>query len=284
MNLKHLALAASALAIMAGCQKEIGKTVNASDEVRFSTNIRSIGTKADKVSFAENDLVNVYMVETGQALSDSKSYKVTSENKLTPSGTDKWKYPLSGNVDFYAVHPSTATVSEGKLSLDFNNDYIYAVKKNQARTADEVALTFNHALSKLTLVISKGATVSSLQGLTVKITGMPKTATVSLSDSQYTPGEAQEIVLVDNSTETGESLTLTTYAIPGTFASAKIVFTLNEKTIEGAIGTFNFEAGKEIRQPVTLNQDANVTFGTATISAWTPLAENADMPVVLPAE
>lgn len=287
MRITNLLLAGAATLALAACSSiddnstwdgKSGGTVKFSSFIEGQKAVKATGTQ-----WAAGDAVGVYMKATGAELgaATAANYKYITDDRgnLTAAAADQAiAYPESGNVDFVAYYPYTATVSGTSVAVDVADqsnqaaiDLLYSNNAvNQTSGSEAVNLGFIHQLSSIKLTITADATVASTAGLKVSLTGVPTSGTFDLANGTLTPatttGNIALNVATDGKAAEGIVLPLTSTS------AAKLQFVLGDKTVEAALPVSALAAGSRYAIPVKLTVSggqAYVSFGAATITDWT---------------
>jgi hypothetical protein len=282
------AAAILAAAVATSCSRS-DEPVTGNDrvEVKFSANTAEIRTRVADNSWTVNDPVGIYMIGAsgtlapGNIVEDAGNRQYTADAagsgsvSFTPEGGEAIYYPVSGNVEFIAYHPYSASVtSDFKLPVSVAEqtdpsaiDALYA-KTNGAynKSKNPVDLQFTHRLVKLAFTIEAGdGVIESLSGLTVNITSQQTAATLNLTDGTVTPegaasaitantvtdGSAYGAIVLPNGDVAGMTFTFTT-AAGGTY--------------EVAVPAGSWASGKKYTYEVTLKR--NEAEITGTVSGW----------------
>lgn len=166
------------IAALVSCSKEATSVID-SNEMRFKMAIS--GTKASSSAFEVGDKVAIWAVEQN---GDSEMPLQISGNLLNNEGLTLGESGWTGRMpfywgdapcNFYAVYPylvatsierqvfsvctdQTLESTENGLSAYEASDLLYASAKNVSRSADGVALSFDHMMSKCVVNILKGET------------------------------------------------------------------------------------------------------------------------------
>lgn len=115
---------------------------------------------------------------------------------------NKYYYPQSSSVDFYACHPveRALDVTAGEVSIDYtqdsSEDLIVAVKKGVQSQTGDVQLVFDHVLSQLCFT-AKGSDSNVdyvLKSIDVKA---PNGGTYTFSDGEWTRGNLASVGFFD---------------------------------------------------------------------------------------
>lgn len=181
--------------LLVGCNNELVITDQETEKVQpilLSSKIdlgvntfRNSFLRVQDTQFENGRKLNLFVTETGDL--DEILYNVV----ITADGNGGFThqpmfYPMSGNnIDFYAVHPQSASADLSN-TLTFSvatdqtavadylqSDLLYASKANVARTKNSVLLNFSHKLSKLSFTVAESdeadlALLSKLNILNVK--------------------------------------------------------------------------------------------------------------------
>ena len=287
MRLKSLFLtgAAAALALTSCTSLDDNSTWDGqTSNVTFKSYISGQkSVKASGTTWADGDNVGIYMkatgAELGAATAANKQYVADSRGNLSAANTAQAiAYPESGNVDFVAYYPYTATVSGTSVAIDVTDqtsqadiDLLYSDNAtNISASSSAVNLGFSHELSNIILTITTDATIASTSGLAVTLTGTKAEASFDLNDGTLTPASATaDIALNVNSAGTQAEAIV----IPqDDLSAAKLKFTLNGTAVEAALPLTALAQGTRYTIPVTLTISGGqtyVSFGTATITDWT---------------
>ncbi len=253
--------------------------------VKFSSSIDGlIPSRAVGSGWESNDAIGVYMLKTGQALSEAnivdgaanREYVTASgDGNFAPAVGQTILYPADGSsVDFIAYYPY-ATIAAYQYAVNVENqtsqpdiDLLYANNAkglNKDNTA--ASLTFSHQLAKMVFNIKAGSGISSLEGLNITLNGMKTQASFALADGT---------LAVDNAS--GKELTVKmSPAVEGVVGEAIIlpVNALNDGNIVFTLpmGAYkwNIPAGQEYAKGKKYTYDVELTNSgggiTASISA-----------------
>ncbi|WP_448779340.1 fimbrillin family protein [Bacteroides congonensis] len=259
-----------------------------SQAVSFTSQIQGAKTRATNNAWdAEgSDEVGILVKQNG-VFGDvvNKHYYVSAEGNLsTASADDAIYYPADGSkVDFVAYYPYSAVLADNAYAIDVTNqspqsaiDLLYSINatnKDKNVTAP-VQLTFKHQLTKIVLNITKDATIPTLEGLKVAITGTKTKGSFALLNGALTPDDASTKAieaLVNKAGTLAEAIILPVNNLSG----AKITFTLGGETKSWNIPEGqNYAAGTQHTYPVTIKETGgkiSVSFGDASIDDWTPV-------------
>jgi hypothetical protein len=212
-------------------------------EVIFSTQaLLRTRTSSDGNQWVDTDRVGIFMLNADGTLpgslidgAENRQYAVSSQNATTGttyftpvSDADNIYYPQSGYVDFIACYPykptGTGGISNaGLYPIDVHNqsdpsaiNLLYAKTTNKSKNQNEVNLTFEHILCKLTLNVTKDMGLGNVNfaNLTATIDGMPATADFALNTKQLTPGSPDSFLARKTTTAFGYEATFEAILIP----------------------------------------------------------------------
>lgn len=219
------------------------------------------------------------------ATAQNKKYIAQTNGTLTAASGNGIYLPESGSVDFIAYYPYTTSVSGNKIAVNVSDqskpaaiDLIYSngTKGVAATTSSNISLTFTHKLSKMTINVSKDATIETLNGLTIDMNGISTEGEFNLGNGTLTAtaGTNQKDVAMNVNAEgttataiilpTAASTDQTAVTLKFNLAGKSYTYTLTDASIfeEGKNVTFNANLSINNGKPV-------VTVGTATIEDWT---------------
>lgn len=306
---KKLFLTMVAAAFMlASCGNEENEVKESwNGEIRLSSSIEA-QTRAthslDKVLKA-GESVHVWIDDskspnadiTTESLYKNKVLTVEADSKL--SGGETMYFPQSGNtVNIYALHTNATLTGDefpGELTHTVaqdqkvatatagagyqGSDLVYAKIAGQARTADPISLEFTHMLSKIEVVLVKGAGVSDITSAEILNTKLK---------AVFTPSKTADFSVATDDTETiadSNPIAIDCEATPQTDASDDNKAILNEAIIvpqkltattefiriNGTLiyklpADKTFAAGKKYRYIVTANLSGLTV--TSSITDW----------------
>lgn len=241
-----------------------------------------------------NDEVGIYMMNSGSgidaATAQNKKYLAQTNGTLTAAPGNGIYLPESGNVDFIAYYPYTTSVSGNKIAVNVSDqsnpaaiDLIYSnsTKNIEATTATTISLAFTHQLTKMTLNVTKDATVETLNGLTVNMKGISTEGEFNLADGTLTATAGtnnKEVAMYMDAQ--GTTATATAIMLPTASSSDQTAITLTFN-LSGQSFTYTiddtsiFEKGTNVTFNANLsinNGKPVVTVGNATITDWTEKA------------
>lgn len=166
-------------------------------------------------------------VTSGNALYFNTDATYSSASSKYTIGNYFW--PQAGTtLNFYAVHPNSQAISvnaSGVATLSYtqngNTDLVVAKATAQSKPASggNVALTFDHALSLMTLNAKPKVTSGVFYKVTSASVSAPKSGTYAYASGTWTPATNADVTLVSTQTSISSSGTAmggkTSY-IPGT--------------------------------------------------------------------
>lgn len=258
--------------------------------VKFSSSIQGlIPSRAVGSGWDSNDAIGVFMLKSGQALSDAnivdgaanREYvTATGDGNFAPAVGQTISYPADGsNVDFIAYYPYAA-VANYQYAVNVENqtsqpaiDLLYANNaKGLNKNNTAAALSFSHQLVKMVFNIKAGTGISSLEGLNITLGGMKTKGTFALADGTLSIEEASAKELTVKLSPAvdgvvGEAIILPIAALNG----GSIVFTLPSGAFRWEIpANQEYAKGKKYTYDVELkNSGGGVTASiSATIEDW----------------
>lgn len=278
--------ALSTLALVSCTNNDDNSEWYGSEGIVFTTAIQS---RVSGNTWNANDEVGIYMMNAGgtidAATAQNKKYIAQTNGTLTAASGNGIYLPESGSVDFIAYYPYTTSVSGNKIAVNVSDqskpaaiDLIYSngTKGVAATTSSNISLTFTHKLSKMTINVSKDATIETLNGLTIDMNGISTEGEFNLGNGTLTATAStnQKDVTMNVNAEgttataiilpTAASTDQTAVTLKFNLAGKSYTYTLTDASIfeEGKNVTFNANLSINNGKPV-------VTVGTATIEDWT---------------
>lgn len=280
--------ALSTLTLMSCTNNDDNSEWYGSEGIVFTTAIQS---RVSGNTWNANDEVGIYMMNAGSgieaATAQNKKYIAQTNGTLTAAPGNGIYLPESGSVDFIAYYPYTTSVSGNKIAVNVSDqskpaaiDLIYSngTKGIEATTATTISLAFTHQLTKLTLNVTKDATVETLSGLNVTMKGISTEGEFNLADGTLTATagtnnkDVAMYIDAQGTTATATAIILPTAASTDQ-TSLNLTFNLNGQSFTHTISDASiFEKGTNVSFNAKLsinNGKPVVTVGNATISNWT---------------
>ena len=291
--------ALSTLALMSCTNNDDNSEWYGSEGIVFTTAIQS---RVSGNTWNANDEVGIYMMNAGDevgiymmnagsgieaATAQNKKYIAQTNGTLTAAPGNGIYLPESGSVDFIAYYPYTTSVSGNKIAVNVSDqskpaaiDLIYSngTKGIEATTATTISLAFTHQLTKLTLNVTKDATVETLSGLNVTMKGISTEGEFNLADGTLTATagtnnkDVAMYIDAQGTTATATAIILPTAASTDQ-TSLNLTFNLNGQSFTHTISDASiFEKGTNVSFNANLsinNGKPVVTVGNATINNWT---------------
>lgn len=279
--------ALSTLTLMSCTNNDDNSEWYGSEGIVFTTAIQS---RVSGNTWNANDEVGIYMMNAGSgieaATAQNKKYIAQTNGTLTAAPGNGIYLPESGSVDFIAYYPYTTSVSGNKIAVNVSDqskpaaiDLIYSngTKGIEATTATTISLAFTHQLTKLTLNVTKDATVETLSGLNVTMKGISTEGEFNLADGTLTATagtnnkDVAMYIDAQGTTATATAIILPTAASTDQ-TSLNLTFNLNGQSFTHTISDASiFEKGKNVSFNANLsinNGKPVVTIGAATIEDW----------------
>ena len=236
---------------------------------------------------------------TTESLYKNKVLTVEADSKL--SGGETMYFPQSGNtVNIYALHTNATLTGDefpGELTHTVaqdqkvatatagagyqGSDLVYAKIAGQARTADPISLEFTHMLSKIEVVLVKGAGVSDITSAEILNTKLKavftpsKTADFSVAtDNAETIADSNPIAIDCEATpqadasDDNKAILNEAIIVPQTLTETTEFIRINGTLIYKLPADKTFVAGKKYRYIVTANLSGLTV--TSSITDWSP--------------
>ncbi len=283
--IKKALFALLATSAVVGCTKDEGSGSYDSSNNIATFSSQSIDTRTNDAgtSWEAGDQIGIFS-DGFDTDYENVAYKALSSANKTDftlaDDEDPILYPnvaesASKTVDFYAYYPHSESVgSDGLVTIDISEqgdlgaiDFMTASSMDNSyylgKDYEDVEFEFVHKLSQIVLKISVNDNITYLKGLTARIEG------IETQGKYYTNGSNQgtlessitatdEVALtVDDDLDTAVTTTITAILHPGTYSSAKLIFTLDEADVEYSVTfattltascahTFNIALGNDI--------------------------------------
>lgn len=259
-----------AVSLFTACESPESTSDNGgtNDGIRFITAI----SRATGNQWEVNDSVGVFQVASGQDISNALAENVlyrTPDGDGTFSSNKPLFYPdgETTTYDFTAYYPykkgitTTYPVDVSRQTNLNKLDLLYARTNGQNATNTTVNLQFRHCLSNLLVEIKAGKDVTSLEKLSVTLTGCPTKATFDLETGKFTTGEnsVKDIPLNVKAGSDKLSATAEAIVIPASWTNCTLVF---RQPSEGSF-TYTFKdgeflAGKKYKLVATLSKEGTI--------------------------
>ena len=295
------------LAILASCSDTDvnGGLIADENQANFSGKIGELQTRVTDNSWENGDAIGIYALNAGAELSevaifDGKSnvkYTTDAEGNFTAAAAPI-NFPNDGDLDFVAYYPYTSPITDYKYSIDVTTqsdlaaiDLLYSDNaKGANKSAPNVALKFNHMLSKLMLNIQLGENLTSLAGLTASINDVIVDGELALVDGTVTPGDTRNDITPNVAIASGnETAVVTAIVVPNqNLEDVTITFSLAGKDYSWTPTTQELESTYKYAYTLKLTTDESgpivvpVKVG-ATINDWND-PNIGDTPIVLDPE
>lgn len=254
--------------------------------VSFSGNV--ITTRVNGSNWEDKDPIGIFMIKTGETLStlsiadsaNNKKYIFSQSNQAIVPATSKDTiyYPAKDKVDFIAYYPYTTRISSFSIPVNVSNqsvqanvDLLYSNNlKNIGLTTESQKLSFEHKLTKLKLVLTRGTgiTAEQMQGAIVTIENIPVKGILSLAAGELSVDNTSSTTLTLKTTTSGESAEA--IILPGsslnkticltTRSGVKRVYTVKEE---------NWAAKTEYQYTLSVERQIVPTVLEAEITPWT---------------
>jgi hypothetical protein len=226
------------------------------------------------------------------ALAANVPYKVANATSgaLAPSAT-AIEYPAQGNVFFAAYYPYEAVGSrvtaDGKFNVSLaDQSNPAAIDVLTAKTANvpatntaPVALTFKHALVKITVNIKAGngvtaAEVAAIAAGGVELVATPGSATIDLNGGSVAVGAVADIPLAKAATAaSGYEATFEAIVAPSSGAGRTLSVEVDGRTVVWAIpANAPFESGYHYTYWGEVTENS-FNVNSSSITPWTPNAK-----------
>lgn len=237
-------------------------------------------TRAAGTTWASNDAIGIFMMQSGTALAANKQYSVSdiSTGALNPELGHEMYYPMDDiPVDFIAYYPyepgatlaTPINVKIGEQTDQPSFDLLYSNNGTGSKTTTApVNLEFEHKLAKIVMNTTADANVgTAITGMVVKITGMNTKNTFDLTTGSLGATPDTPLSITPQTLTDGSSYDA--IIMPGSYAAGAVTvdFTVGGETFTWTLPTTEFKGGNEYTYDVTLKRTGVEV--TGTITPWT---------------
>ncbi|MFR9603100.1 MAG: fimbrillin family protein [Rikenellaceae bacterium] len=256
--MRKLLLTIGIALVAIGCTKNADVSSSGDNALTITSNI---ATRVADGEWEENDAIGVYMTSY-----ENVEYTTANGDGVFTS-TSPIYLPSDGTaVDIFAYYPYVESVDLTTYSIKSAEQVDLLSASASNITSPNVALEFNHLLSKVSLTIEAGygVEISDLAGLKVTLSGIGTEATFNLnSDVATTTNSASELTFSTESDGTSSSAIV----IPQTLSGATLTFATDDYTYSATLATSEFKVGYEYTYTATINND-EVEITSSNISGW----------------
>lgn len=271
------------LAFLFSCEGEEIDYSIVNRSISVTARIDGVKTRAADDNWTNGDVIGIYMLAAGEALSNESvltknaKYSTTGDGFFTPTNAaSEIKLPIDGsNVDFIAYYPQGTISAAYEYSIDVTKqedpgaiDLMYADNaKNLNKSSNVVNFSFAHQLSKIIVNITN-QDGSPLSDVTATIKGSSAKGKFSLIDKALTLSTKGNIKMkVSNSGNSAEAIVLPTENLTGItleVTSGLAGYTHSLAALEHIMA---FEPGYKYTFNVVLDNRESAIVG-AIISNW----------------
>ena len=278
--------------------------------VNLNADIKPVSTRVANNQWETTDEVGLYMKKTGQSLttvgavySNANNVKMSITGQTLTSNPPVM-YPTSGNVDFVAYYPYTASVGNNyTIAINVAGqeaglpvEVLYSNNiTNQAPTEIPVTLNFQYSLAKIELTVTSGLnsklTVTDFANMYVSVENMYTQANFSLNHGGFSDRQEKKSFTLHKKTSDAFSATFEALILPSWYAneSATFLFHVGNNTYQ-YIQTTNYSASNlykynfeldfsDILEPTAILLNATITPRTenteniSLCATWTKKAD-----------
>lgn len=307
MKAKFMIMIAAAAMTLAACSND-DESDNWAGEIRLSSGltVQQTGTRAatgiQSTQFASGEKIDVFISENTTRTATTTYaqplvYTAGGSGTMNPPTGNQPYFPTSGNgVNIYAYYPSEKVTDITATNVSFSvaedqsgetnykaSDLMYGKPANNpvARTSSDIALTFKHLLSKVTITLESGAGSPGLDGAVVKLKAVKPSTTLNPSTGAISEagGDAKNITVM---TASGTALSGSAVVVPQTLETSFIEVTLANGGVltskdlkdgsSNTISNVELTGGNEYTYTITVNlTELKVT---STIAEWKGINAN----------
>lgn len=297
-TLSSVAIAFAAVLALGSCNQSDDIQADGPRSIQFTANIGeqmavASQTRAAGTNWNQDDAIGVFMVKNKETsiastYAGNKKFTTSIGNLFMPLPGYEIYYPLDENnrVDFIAYYPYTdglnmdskIDVSTADQSKQPEFDMLWAKADNSGQGygknyGDNIPLTFNHRLARLTMNIKAAANtaLADLDGMVVTIKGMNTATTFAVKDGAIGTATTKTNFTARKTTTPISGGYLATYdaiIVPATYADSDITveFSVYGLTFTWNMGGVEFTSGNDYVYDVLLTLTGVKTM--ATINQW----------------
>jgi hypothetical protein len=272
MRLNYAKLAIAASLIVAACSSNDIDRIPNEEGTKMALQVQAhiATTRATSTAFEAGDAIGVYAISTvkGGLTSGTNVKYVAQQNTVYFTSSTPIYYEDKNSVDVSAYYPYSADVKEGELNvmLSAQTDYLYASASAVAFNTEDLELTFNHLLSKLSLTFVAGTGIDDLKNLSkITLKNLPQEATLNVVAGEITPATK----LADYEVNLNEGAPLTLLVFPSTITAIDVVLQLGDVEYAATLKAKDgLTGGKNYAYTLTLTRAA-LTVTNSSITDWT---------------
>lgn len=261
MGKRNVLWAVMLLFALSSCNEEVQQVTESGKQqfVRFTSAVEGVYTRASGSSWSPSDAIGVYMIKNGEALTSGaivnegdnvEYYTENGDGNFLPM-SNYLSFPDDGSkVDFIAYYPYLEAINNFIYPVDVTNqadpesiDLMYADKLiGISERENALKLSFSHQLSRLVFDI-KSVDGSSIEGLTVSISGVKTLADFKLADGTLAIKDASKGSVKMHMVRGGGLLAEAILLPEGNLTNVILKFEQAGKTHEQTLNNINLEKG-----------------------------------------
>jgi hypothetical protein len=278
-------LTALAAVLFSACSNESNEVIPVEPETEAEAPVTPVAlqvqanisatTRVANGAFAIDDAIGVYAVSTAtDGLTSGVNVKYVATNTTADFSADAPIYFQDRNdVNVSAYYPYTETVTNNTLSVSLSDqkDILFAHKDKVAYTETSLALTFDHVLTQLTLVLKAGDGIENLDALTaVKLKDLVSAASWNVLTGALTNGDTKtdyEVTSFTANQDGSKSLSLLAFPVSGeTSIALKVTYDGVDYDATLTAGS-GLAAGNNYTYTVNIKQ-SGLAINGSTINEW----------------
>jgi hypothetical protein len=278
-------LTALAAVLFSACSNESNEVIPVEPETEAEAPVTPVAlqvqanisatTRVANGAFAIDDAIGVYAVSTAtDGLTSGVNVKYVATNTTADFSADAPIYFQDRNdVNVSAYYPYAETVTNNILSVSLSDqkDILFAHKDNVAYTETSLALTFDHVLTQLTLVLKAGDGIENLNAITaVKLKDLVSTASWNVLTGALTNGDTKtdyEVTSFTANQDGSKSLSLLAFPVSGeTSIALKVTYDGVDYDATLTAGS-GLAAGNNYTYTVNIKQ-SGLAINGSTINEW----------------
>lgn len=235
----------------------------------------SASTRVANGAFEVDDAIGVYAVSTAtNGLTSGTNVAYTATNTTADfTSTTPIYFQDRNEVNISAYYPYVKDIKDNTLSVALSDqtDILFAHKDKVPYTETSLALTFEHVLAQITLVLKAGDGLTDLTDLSyIMLKNLPCSASWNVLTGALTNSTDTEDYATSMFTANDDgSQTLSLLLFPVSSTSIELTVNYNDVDYEATLNSADgLVAGNNYTYTVSVKQ-SGLTVSGSTIQAWT---------------
>ena len=262
---KALILAGAALLALAACNKTPEKSTEPVDFSQYKLRVEPVITRATETDFEKGDRVGLSVVRAG---GDYATNVPLTHDGPAFSGDLNWyedgteACTLKAYYPYDSADPSNFMVQTDQSAGVSSSDFVSAVKENVLPSANAVAMTFKHQLSRLVVTLKNNSGKDIEQ---VVISEVIAKAVISPDDLTAKPDlNAKKAGIIAYKQQDDKYLII----IPNQTVAPVVTVKVGGKDLSSQLAESTLEPGKQYSVSVVVNKDEIKVVLAGDIENW----------------